>query len=228
MKTLRAVAAVFCTLSLSVCSADGGKTAAAPATEDEKTLYALGYLVSGQLESFNLKPEEVVQVQKGLADGLTGATPAVNAEEYMQKIQALNMARMQQIADKGAAEGAAYVEKAAQESGATRLASGMVIKHTQEGTGASPAATDQVTVHYEGRLINGEVFDSSMKRGAPATFPLDGVIRCWTEGVQTMKVGGKAQLTCPADLAYGAQGRPGTIPPQATLIFDVELIDIVK
>ena len=81
----------------------------------------------------------------------------------------------------------------------------MLIKHTKPGTGATPAATDQVKVHYEGRLIDGKVFDSSLARGEPATFPLNGVIACWTEGVQTMKVGGKAQLTCPANLAYGAE-----------------------
>jgi FKBP-type peptidyl-prolyl cis-trans isomerase len=104
----------------------------------------------------------------------------------------------------------------------------MLIKHTVEGKGASPAATDQVKVHYEGRLIDGKVFDSSIKRGEPATFPLNGVIACWTEGVQTMKVGGKAQLTCPANLAYGASGSPPTIPPESTLVFDVELLEIVK
>ena len=91
-----------------------------------------------------------------------------------------------------------------------------------------PAATDQVKVHYEGRLIDGKVFDSSIKRGEPATFPLNGVIPCWTEGVQAMKVGGKAQLVCPADLAYGPNGHPPAIPPQSTLVFDVELLDIVK
>ena len=83
-------------------------------------------------------------------------------------------------------------------------------------------------VHYEGRLIDGKVFDSSIARGEPATFPLNGVIACWTEGVQTMKVGGKAQLTCPANLAYGANGSPPTIPPESTLVFDVELLEIVK
>jgi FKBP-type peptidyl-prolyl cis-trans isomerase len=85
-----------------------------------------------------------------------------------------------------------------------------------------------VKVHYEGRLIDGKVFDSSIKRGEPATFPLSGVIACWTEGLQTMKVGGKAQLVCPAAIAYGPNGSPPTIPPQATLVFDVELLEIVK
>jgi FKBP-type peptidyl-prolyl cis-trans isomerase len=134
-----------------------------------------------------------------------------------------------EVASKKSAEaGTAYVEKASKEAGASKTASGMVIKQTKEGTGAKPAATDQVKVHYEGRLIDGKVFDSSIARGEPATFPLNGVIPCWTEGVQTMKVGGKAQFVCPASLAYGPNGSPPTIPPQSTLVFDVELLDIVK
>ena len=132
------------------------------------------------------------------------------------------------VAEKASAAGVAFLDNAAKEAGATKTASGMVIKQTKAGTGASPAATDQVKVHYEGRLIDGKVFDSSIARGEPATFPLSGVIACWTEGVQTMKVGGKAQLVCPANLAYGANGSPPTIPPQATLVFDVELLEIVK
>ena len=109
------------------------------------------------------------------------------------------------VAEKAAAAGVAFLDKASKEAGVTKTASGIVIKQTKAGTGATPAATDQVKVHYEGRLIDGKVFDSSIARGEPATFPLNGVIACWTEGVQTMKVGGKAQLICPANLAYGAQ-----------------------
>jgi len=102
------------------------------------------------------------------------------------------------------------------------------IKTITPGTGASPAATDEVKVHYEGTLVNGKVFDSSIKRGEPATFPLNGVIPCWTEAVQTMKVGGKARIVCPAELAYGERGSPPQIRPNNTLVFDVELIEIVK
>jgi FKBP-type peptidyl-prolyl cis-trans isomerase FkpA len=95
-----------------------------------------------------------------------------------------------------------------------------------EGDGASPSAKDSVTVHYTGRLENGDVFDSSVERGKPSTFPLNRVIKCWTQGLQMMKVGGKATLTCPSDIAYGARGRPGKIPPNATLIFEIELLEI--
>lgn len=110
----------------------------------------------------------------------------------------------------------------------TKTASGIVITTLKEGTGASPKSTETVKVHYRGVLENGKEFDSSYGRGQPATFPLNRVIACWTEGVQTMKVGGKVKLLCPSSLAYGSRGVPGTIPPDATLIFEVELLEIVK
>jgi FKBP-type peptidyl-prolyl cis-trans isomerase FkpA len=106
------------------------------------------------------------------------------------------------------------------------LPSGVVVKHTQVGKGASPAATDTVQVHYRGTLADGTEFDSSYKRKQPASFPLAGVIPCWTEGLQRMKVGGKATLTCPPATAYGSRGAAGVVPPNATLNFDVELLAI--
>lgn len=106
-------------------------------------------------------------------------------------------------------------------------ASGLVFESIKEGTGDSPKATDTVKVHYRGTLTNGQEFDSSYKRNEPAAFPLNRVIPCWTEGVQKIKVGGKAKLVCPSNLAYGARGVPG-IPPNSTLIFEVELLDIAK
>jgi FKBP-type peptidyl-prolyl cis-trans isomerase FkpA len=105
-------------------------------------------------------------------------------------------------------------------------ASGLVYESLKEGAGASPAATDTVRVHYRGLLPDGKEFDSSYRRGQPAEFPLNRVIKCWTEGVQMMKPGGKARLTCPPAIAYGEQGAGGVIPPNATLLFEVELLDI--
>ena len=109
-----------------------------------------------------------------------------------------------------------------------KTSSGIVITTLKEGTGAKPTSTETVKVHYRGMLTNGKEFDSSYGRGQPATFPLNRVIPCWTEGVQLIKVGGKAKLVCPSNLAYGSAGRPGTIPPDSTLVFEVELLDIVK
>ena len=119
------------------------------------------------------------------------------------------------------------LKAAAAEAGAVSTATGLVYRSLKDGSGASPTAADTVKVHYRGTLTNGSEFDSSIKRGQPAEFPLGAVIKCWTEGVQRMKVGGKAKLTCPAAIAYGERGTPGgPIPPNATLVFEVELLGI--
>jgi FKBP-type peptidyl-prolyl cis-trans isomerase FkpA len=121
----------------------------------------------------------------------------------------------------------AFLKAAAAEPGATVSATGLVYRSLKDGSGASPAATDTVKVHYRGSFPDGREFDSSFKRNAPAEFPLNRVIACWTEGVQKMKVGGKAKLTCPAAIAYGARGTPGgPIPPNAALQFEIELLGI--
>ena len=111
---------------------------------------------------------------------------------------------------------------------AETLPSGVKVTHTQDGTGANPKASDSVKVHYRGTLANGTEFDSSYKRGTPATFPLSRVVPCWTEGMQRIKVGGKATLTCPPASAYGSSGAGGVVPPNATLTFEVELLAIEK
>lgn len=115
---------------------------------------------------------------------------------------------------------------AAKEAGAVRTPSGLVYRSLKDGTGASPSASDTVQVHYRGTFPDGREFDSSYKRNQPISFPLSAVIPCWTEGVQRMKVGGKAKLTCPSTIAYGQRGAGGVIPPNATLLFEVELLAI--
>lgn len=120
----------------------------------------------------------------------------------------------------------AAIAKAAKEKGAVTTPSGLVYLSLKDGTGPSPSATDTVKVHYRGTLTDGKEFDSSYKRNAPAEFPLNRVIPCWTEGVQRMKVGGKAKLTCPPAIAYGERGAGDAVPPNATLLFEVELLSI--
>jgi FKBP-type peptidyl-prolyl cis-trans isomerase FkpA len=120
------------------------------------------------------------------------------------------------------------LDAAAKEKGALKTPSGLIFLSVKEGKGASPTARDTVKVHYEGKLPDGTVFDSSYTRGQPISFPLSQVIPCWTEGVQRIKVGGTAKLTCPYAIAYGARGAPPSIPPYATLIFKVELLGIEK
>jgi FKBP-type peptidyl-prolyl cis-trans isomerase FkpA len=129
-------------------------------------------------------------------------------------------------AARAADPGADFLEKAAKEKGAVKTASGLVYRSLAEGNGPKPSATSTVKVNYKGTLVDGKVFDASERHGGPATFPLNRVIKCWTEGVQMMKVGGKAQLVCPPSIAYGAAGAGGAIPPNSTLVFEVELLAI--
>jgi FKBP-type peptidyl-prolyl cis-trans isomerase len=197
------------------------------ATDDAKAFYALGLGLSRQLASFSPTEAELEFVKQGMVDGALGRPEKVTMEAMRTQVQTLAESRAEAQAVGAKTEGAAFAEKAAQEAGATKTASGVVMEEITAGTGDSPKATDQVKVHYTGTLIDGTVFDSSVQRGQPATFPLNGVIKCWTEGVQLMKVGGKAKLVCPSDVAYGDRGRPPTIPPGATLVFEVELLEIV-
>jgi FKBP-type peptidyl-prolyl cis-trans isomerase FkpA/FKBP-type peptidyl-prolyl cis-trans isomerase FklB len=202
--------------------------AADPKTEEQKTLYALGLALSQSLGSFALTEAELEWVRAGLTDGALGRERKVDLQAYGPKIRDLQQARATALAAGEKKAGQAFLDKAAAEPGATRTPSGLIIKPITPGTGESPKATDKVKVHYHGTLTDGSVFDSSVQRGQPATFPLNGVIKCWTEGVQLMKVGGKSRLVCPSDLAYGDRGSPPRIKPGATLVFEVELLEIVK
>jgi FKBP-type peptidyl-prolyl cis-trans isomerase FkpA/FKBP-type peptidyl-prolyl cis-trans isomerase FklB len=215
--------------AIAMLSAAGLALAAEPKTEDQKVLYAIGLALSQSLNDFALSEAELEVVKTGLTDGALKRPNGIDVQAYLPKIQQLAQARSSVVADKEKKAGDAFLAKAAAEPGVKKTASGAIVKTLKEGSGASPAATDRVTVHYQGTLVDGTVFDSSLKRGAPATFPLNGVIKCWTEGVQLMKVGGSSKLTCPADLAYGERPPPGSaIPPGATLIFEVELLGIEK
>jgi len=194
-------------------------------TDEEKTIYALGLSVSRSLRPFALSPAELDIIRRALSDADAGK-PAIELEVWGPKIQGLANARAIVVAQREKEASAAFADSAAKEPGAIRTASGLVYKELTPGTGPSPTAADTVKVHYRGTLIDGTEFDSSYKRNEPAQFPLGGVIKGWTEGVQLMKVGGKSRLICPSDLAYGDQGRPPTIPGGATLIFEIELLEV--
>ncbi len=199
-----------------------------PKTDEQKTLYALGVAVSQNLSAFNLTEAELEMVKAGLTDGILHKGPKADLQAYGPKIQTLQQTRLGAVAAIEKKVGQAFLDKAAAEQGATKTSSGLVITTLKPGAGPAPQATDKVKVHYHGTFTDGSVFDSSVQRGEPVTFPLNGVIRCWTEGVQMMKVGGKSRLVCPPDLAYGDRGAPPRIKPGATLVFEVELLDIVK
>ncbi|HTD91837.1 MAG TPA: FKBP-type peptidyl-prolyl cis-trans isomerase [Burkholderiales bacterium] len=194
-------------------------------TDEQKTVYAIGAILGKQVSVFNLSPAELELVKRGMTDATQGKL-AVELDVYGPKVQELAGKRSAENGVKQAAAGQAFAEKAAKESGAVKTATGLVYVSMKEGSGANPAASDVVKVHYRGTLIDGSEFDSSYKRGEPIEFPLSGVIKCWGEGVAKMKVGGKARLVCPPGIAYGAQGAGGAIPPNATLNFVVELLGI--
>jgi FKBP-type peptidyl-prolyl cis-trans isomerase FkpA len=202
--------------------------ASQPKSEEDKTFYALGLAISQNLATLGLSESELEMVKAGLTDGVLGKPHAVELPAYAPKLQELQRTRVAAAAAKEKKAGEEFLAKAAAEKGSTKTASGAVVTILRPGTGASPQATDKVKVHYHGTLIDGTVFDSSVQRGEPATFPLNGVIKCWTEGLQQLKVGAKARLVCPSDTAYGDRGSPPRIKPGATLVFEVELLDIVK
>jgi FKBP-type peptidyl-prolyl cis-trans isomerase FkpA len=214
---MRLLPALTCTVALCVAAATAH--AAEPQTEEEKALYALGVAMAANIAAFNLTDAELEFVKTGIADGAKGKTPKLNPQQFFPKLQEMQKTRT-------AAAGKAALDKAAAEKGAKRTASGLIITTIKEGKGAAPKATDTVKVHYQGTLPSGQEFDSSLK-GDPVSFKLDGVIKCWTEGVQLMKVGGKSKLVCPPNIAYGESGS-GPIPPGATLIFEVDLLEIEK
>ncbi len=201
---------------------------ALPATESAKTLYAIGLVMSQNLGPLKLSAAELASVQEGLTDGVLGRTPKVELATYGPKLQEFAKGRLGAASAGEKKAGAAFVAKEAAQPGAVKQPTGFVYKEVKAGTGAVPKATDKVKVHYRGALTDGTVFDSSIERGEPVTFPLNGVIPCWTQGLQLMKEGGKARLVCPSVLAYGDEGRPPKIKGGATLVFDVELLSIEK
>jgi FKBP-type peptidyl-prolyl cis-trans isomerase FkpA len=199
--------------------------AAALQTDQDKTLYALGLAIGGNIGDFKLTEAEVALVADGIRDSVLGNEPKVDLQTYGPLIQPLAQERMSAAAGAEKQASEAWVAEMASQPGAERSASGVVFISMTEGSGENPTAASTVRVHYHGTLRDGTVFDSSVERGEPISFPLNGVIPCWTEGVQKIKVGGKAKLVCPADTAYGDQGS-GAIPGGAALAFEVELLGI--
>ncbi|MCK4102795.1 MULTISPECIES: FKBP-type peptidyl-prolyl cis-trans isomerase [Acinetobacter] len=195
------------------------------ASSIQKISYALGYEVAHQTP-----PElDVDSFITGIRQGHARTKPAYTEEElqaaYVQFQQDMQKKQLEQ-AQKAESDSNSFLTENAKKAGVQTTASGLQYKIIKEGTGKQPTATSRVTVHYKGQLTDGKVFDSSYDRGEPVEFPLNQVIPGWTEGLQLLKEGGKATLYIPAKLGYGEQGVPGTIPPNSTLIFDVELLKV--
>ena len=232
--------AVVCILAACASNTPPASAVHAPLqTEDQKSVYALGVFMGQRfnLAGLGLTAEETDIAMRGVKAAALEETPEVDMNVYGPKLQKFASDRAtarapiekEKAAKRAAAEKAKakpFLEQAAKEPGAEKLPSGLIYRTLKPGTGPSPKLTDRVKVHYHGTMIDGTVFDSSVKRGQPADFTLGSVIRCWQEGVARMKVGEKAKLVCPAELAYGDQQK-GQIPPGATLIFEVELLGIL-
>lgn len=209
----------------------GGAKAPAPQDENQKALYAFGASFASQLEPYQFTPEEMSYIQSGMIDANTKAPLKLDLKEYGPKVQELLKAKQETIlkgeVEKNGALARDYYSKEVMDPATQKGEEGLLIKFLVKGKGTrKPKATDTVKVHYVGTLVSGDVFDSSRARNEPAEFPLDRVIRCWTLGVQQMVVGDRVKLSCPAEIAYGAQGRAPVIGPGALLVFDVELLDI--
>ena len=201
-------------------------------SEQHKISYSLGYNIGQDFsqKKLDIDPD---MLMRGMNDALSGSTTALSEDEMRQammdlqkKMMAKQQQQMQQLAETNEQAGKAFLAENRQKEGVKTTMSGLQYKVISKGTGKKPGPNDKVTVHYRGRLLDGTEFDSSFKRNKPATFPVGGVIPGWTEGLQLMKEGAKWQLFIPAKLAYGEKGAGPMIGPNATLIFDVELISI--
>jgi FKBP-type peptidyl-prolyl cis-trans isomerase FkpA len=199
-------------------------------TDDQRAAYAYGYKIGQNLAPVGLSEPEVRALAQGLHEAASGKDAAVNMAIYLPKVQEMIQKHVAARIEPEKKRGAAFAEAFAKEAEVKPINGGAgYIKILTEGKGAMPTPDDTVKVNYRGTLINGTEFDSSYKRNEPATFPLSHVIPCWTRGVAMMKVGSKAKLVCPSDIAYGDQGEPRAgIAGGATLVFEVELLDIVK
>lgn len=194
----------------------------------DKLSYAWGLAMGRQLQGMGVKDLNADDFRDAVKAAFEGAEPAMPVEEA-QKLISEYLQDLQKKAEAAAREaGEKFLTENRKNENVRETASGLQYVVEKEGTGAQPTAEDEVTVHYTGRLLDGTVFDSSVNRGEPATFPLNRVIPGWTEGVQLMKEGAKYTFFIPSDLAYGPQGIPNAIPPHSTLVFDVELIKVVK
>lgn len=200
-------------------------------TIEQRVSYGVGRQLGDQLRNNPFKEFDVTAVQAGLADALAGADSQVSDADLNEAFSIVSKKLQEQeqaAAKEKSAEGEAYLAENAKREEVTVLESGLQYEVIAQGDGEKPTAQSTIRAHYHGTFINGDVFDSSYERGQPAEFPVGGVIKGWTEALQIMPVGSKWRLHVPYHLAYGERGSQGAIPPYATLVFDVELLDIIS
>ena len=219
-------------LSASACQSQNGP--ATLNTEDQKASYAIGLQMGSQLAPADAHLD-LAAYMAGIRDGMAGSDPALPQEELQTALQALNAAvqeeetaRRAAAAETNSAEGEAFLAENATEDGVTVTESGLQYEILREGDGATPGETERVTIHYKGTLIDGTQFDSSYDGGTPATFGVNGVIPGFSEGLKLMNVGSQYRFTIPSDIGYGPNGSGQVIGPNAVLVFEVELLEIVQ
>jgi len=213
-------------------TAPSARATAPLTTTKDKLSYSIGTDIGKKLKAQSIDVDPAV-VSRGIKDAFTGAKPAMTDEEMKSSLTGLQtqmrekqMAAIKELAEKNKKEGEAFLAANKSKEGVVALPSGLQYKILKAGDGKKPAASDTVVCNYKGTLIDGTEFDSSYKRGEPATFPVSGVIKGWTEALQLMPVGSKWQLFIPSEMAYGERGAGGDIAPNSTLIFEVELLSI--
>ena len=194
----------------------------------DKISYALGLSIGNNFQSSGIKDVQIDDFVQGLKDVLTNSTPAISYDEAKEVINDYFVTLQSEKLENNKKAGEEFLNINKNKAGVTTLPSGLQYEVLQKGSGAKPTVSDQVKVHYTGSLINGTVFDSSVQRGEPAVFGVTQVIPGWVEALQLMEVGSKWKLVIPSELAYGERGAGETIEPNSTLVFDVELLDIVK
>lgn len=214
-------------MSLAVSGIATAQEGAAPESEEDQVLYYIGALLARQATSlFMVREDERELIKQGFSDTIDGKETTLDERALQARLQNLQRDRRTEAAQIEKEASATFVTEAASRDGAVKTESGLIYLETEAGAGAAPKPTDTVKVHYHGTLRDGTVFDSSVQRGSPAEFKLNRVIPCWTEALQLMKVGGKATIVCPNDIAYGDRGAPPAIPGGAALSFDVELLEV--
>ena len=222
---------VLATTTMVSLSLSGMVSAAAYKSEKEKVSYAIGIQLGTSLKRSGISDLDYKVMTQAIQDAVSGAELKVSPQEMQAAMQSLQKKQMEERKAQGEQakkKGAEFLEKNKKEKGIKTTQSGIQYKVVTEGKGAKPQATDRIVAHYEGTLIDGTVFDSSYKRGQPATFPVNQVIKGWQEIIPMMPLGSKWKVYIPSDLAYGERGAPPNIGPNETLIFNIELIELAK
>lgn len=228
MKKIKIIIGAGLAIAMAACNQKQSPSEVSLSSAIDSVSYGIGMNIAKNLKGQGVDSLNTVALSKAMEDVLKDNPTAMDEQLAMQTLNNYFQGMKEKKSEGNIEEGKKFLEENAKKEGVTTLPSGLQYQVIKEGTGAQPAINDMVTTHYHGTFINGKVFDSSVDRGEPATFPVNRVIAGWTEALQLMKEGAKWKLFIPYNLAYGDQGSPGGIPPYSALVFEVELIKVEK